>query len=288
MSIPFLIITIVSVLIVFMLYTWVQFRARLHVHVPVDSSMHIPTEWNVRTSFVKSADGKKIAYVYLPADTPKAAVILLHGFGNPGGKIHMLAHAQYLHDAGYAVAMVDTRSFAESGGSRVTLGIEEWHDAEAIYDALRAKKELVKIPIGYLGVSMGAVTAINTIGFTGKGDFLIASVPYATLDSMLLRQLSASGYPPFIFYPFLKIAMMMEFGPGYERYNALNQAHRISVPALFIAGKHDTDVDPADATRLYEAVQGKKELWNADAGHDVHAAHPDQFAKYVIEFLKTN
>lgn len=198
----------------FFLYTWYRLHKQLHFHSP-NSSYAPPQEWVARTQFVQNPDGQNIAYWYFPVDDAKAVVILIHGYNNPGGKPQMLGHAKYLRAKGYSTVLLDVRAYGESNGNTMSLGINEWQDVQSVYEVIKDLPENQTKKIGFFGVSMGAAIAINTAARTGAGDFVIASVPYASYDSLFFKQIEVAGFPPQIFFPFMKLAAKLEFGWNY-------------------------------------------------------------------------
>ena len=267
------------------LYTWYRLHIKLNLHAQ-SSKTNLPTGWVAESKYITNTDGQKIAYWYFPVKSPKAVVILVHGYDNPGGKSQMLIHTKYLSDAGYSTALLDLRSYGESDGNKMTLGVNEWKDVEAVYDKLRAFPENQDKKIGYLGLSMGAATAIMTSGETGKGDFVIASVPYANFNSMFHSQIKAAGLPPVIFYPFMKIAAFLEFEKNYEQFTPSEVIKKIDVPILLISAKQDEELNSQDAIDLYGMANEPKELWETDSGHDVFDTRPEEFKQKILRFLQ--
>ncbi|MBI5614474.1 alpha/beta hydrolase [Candidatus Gottesmanbacteria bacterium] len=267
------------------LYSWYRLHAKLNVHAE-SAKADMPEGWNAQTEFVVSVDSQKIAYWYFPVEHPKAAVILIHGYDNPGGKAQMLIHVKYLYEKRYSTVLLDLRSFGQSDGSKVTLGVNEWKDVSAVYDRIKSLPENAGKKIGFLGISMGAATAIMTTGETKKGDFIIASVPYANFNSMFHSQLNLAGLPPTIFYPFISVAAMLELGWNYEHFTPSGVIKNIGIPTLFISATQDDEVNPQDAKDLYSLANEPKELWEVDSVHDVFDAHPEEFKQKVLSFLQ--
>jgi alpha/beta superfamily hydrolase len=268
-------------------YVWYRFRAALHIHVSENKEnkrafAYLPT----REVTFQTKDGVTIAALYLPVRKAKAAVILLHGYETAlGGKPLLLGHAAYLSAEGYSTLLIDFRSVGNSTGKAIKLGTKEWQDAEAAYDYLRALPELKDKCIGFLGVSFGASVAINTVGLTQKGDFLIASVPSATFAHLFAAQIKAEGLPVFLVLPLLKLVALMELG-RYWYYDPLRQISKVHVPLLIIGAKDDTIVFPQDAAQLYETAQTRKSYWEAACGHDVFRFKQEEFRHHVLQFLR--
>lgn len=285
MKLMFLLIALLIIPVCLFLYTWIRLHNVLNLHAVEDKSS-VSFGTGAKTEFVTNKDGQGIAYWYFKVSNPKAVVILIHGYNNPGGKVHMLGHAKYLFEAGYSTVLLDLRAFGESGGNKISLGVNEWKDVSAVYDVISKLPENKNIKIGLFGVSMGAVTAINTAGMTGKGDFIIASVPYADFRSMFNSQIKYAGLPPLIFYPFMRLSALIEMGSDYEKITPKEFISKIEVPIFLIEGKQDVELNAQDTKYLFDKANEPKELWIADCGHDVFARFPEEFKQKVLVFLQ--
>lgn len=284
------ILTLLSLLSFFLVgilfYTWIRFRKSIYVHANLNEELirKYPLEKQL-VSFV-TKDNETIKAWYIPVKNPKAVVILVHGFTDKnGGKSLMLPHAGYLKENGYSTLLIDLRATGESTGKKVYLGTKEWMDVETAYDWLKTNPENKHLKIGYFGISMGAVTTINSFGITGKGDFLVASVPYSSFKKQFSYEINKIHLPVLLFYPILSLAAAIEFGFDYQKYEPIKLITRIKKPVFLIIGNNDTDVGSEQGKNLYNAANEPKQLWLAQTQHDVHNELPDEFAKRFLEFL---
>lgn len=271
------------------LYTWKQFRRT--VYIRVSANKHLLTQYPLpkRLASFRSTDQTCISAWYIPVDTPKAVVILVHGYTSEnGGKALMLPHADYLHEAGYSTFLIDMRSVGESEGNKVTFGVREWEDLAAAYDYLKTLPENKDLPIGYLGISMGGSTAIIAAGETQKGDFVIASVPFASYKSLFTFQIEKEKLPVFVFWPFLDLCARLEFGWDYHNYAPASLIKNIHVPLFIITAEEDQMVNSNDGKMLYDAANNPKQYWRAHTRHDVYHTKPVEFKKRVVEFLNSS
>jgi len=219
--------------------------------------------------------------------TLKALIILTHGYtiNGYGGKSLMLPHAKYLFDAGYSVFLWDIPGFGESSGDSITLGITEWKSAAKVYEYVRHLQNNLSLSIGFMGISMGATTIINTVGITNKGDFIIAVVPYATLTS-LATQILHSTFPELKYVPFfVDIIFKLKFGFDYANYLPQITIENISVPILIMYAENDSIVNPQDAKELYAKAHSPKEVWSIASNHFIYYAYPNEFSQTVLDFL---
>lgn len=266
------------------LYAWNNLHEQLNFHALEDLGSS-PLAKTAKTHYLVKPDGSKLAYWYFPVKKPKAVVILIHGYSNPGGKGQMAGHVEYLQKAGYSTIVPDLRSFGQSDGTKITLGVTEWQDVLAVYDYAKSLPENNGKKVGYLGVSMGATTAIVTQGYTGKGDFVIASVPFNGFSSLFAFRLSNQPFAKII-YPFLRLAGYFELGIKYRRFTPFELISHINVPIAIFSAAKDESVSSADSGQLFSMANEPKEYWQADSGHDIFATLPDQFQSHVLAFLK--
>ncbi len=169
--------------------------------------------------------------------------------------------------------MMDLRSVGDSDGNKMDLGIKEWQEIEEAYDYLKAQPENKGKKIGFYGISMGGSTAIITAGHTGKGDFVVAAVPFSSHDSQFVFELEKEGLPVPLALPLLQLTAMVEFG--------------IDVPIMIITARKDRDVSPNEGKILFDLANKPKNLWEADTEHDVFDEKPDEFKEKVLLFLES-
>lgn len=278
-----------TMLVVFglFLYTWQRLHKKINIHAQ-NSEKELPPGLMAQTRYTTNPSNQKIAYWYFPVKNARAVVVLIHGYSNPGGKSQMLDHVAYLHEAGYSSVALDLRSFGESEGNKMTLGVNEWRDVEVVYDAIKLLPENMNQKIGFFGISMGASTAIMTAGKTKKGDFLIATVPYADFRSAFYAQINAAGFPPTVIYPLMRIAAKFELGKNYENFVPLKVVSKINIPTLYISAKRDEEVSSQDAKTLYDLANEPKDYWEVDSRHDIYNEYPREFKERILTFLQNS
>ncbi len=274
-------------LLIFFLINFNKSRSFIHQELSIHPSQietDSPLFYLANTEYIYNSDNQKIAYYSFPVRKPKAIIILAHGYSNPGGKNQMLGHVAYLNEASYSVYILDFRSFGESDGQKIYLGSKEWQDLESLYDHLGSLPENRGRKIGYLGFSMGAVSAINSVAKTGKGDFIIASVPYASIDSLYQFRLKENIFSSFFF---TKPALVVELGTDSQKITSENLISKVEVPIIIFSAKNDTQVNPNDAKKLFDLIKTNlnKEFWQADSDHDIFSTLPDEFQQHVLSFL---
>lgn len=276
------------IFIIIFIYTWSLFRKRIYIHTTSNQSLIKKYPLPHQEVELKTSDYVKINAWYMPVKNAKAVIILIHGFTDKnGGKALMLPHADYLVKNGYSVFLPDLRSNGESDGNKAYLGTREWKDIEASYNYLKSLKENKNLKIGYFGISMGAVTAIITSGQTGKGDFVITSVPFSSYDDQFKFEISKMGLWKPLFFPMLQLVATIELG-NYSQYDPAKMIVKIHKPVLIIVGKNDRDIDYHQGEYLYSIANNPKYYWLVNTQHDVHLEQPQQFQDKVLDFLAKN
>lgn len=276
-----LVLVVVSIVLIVLLFCWYKFYKSLRI-APFPSNK-TPKSFNIQyeTHTFKTEDNVTLQGWYVPVKDAKAVVIIVHGYLNVKGTV--AEHIPYLFKAGYSTFTIDLRSDLPNG--KATIGVKEYKDIAAAYDYMKSLPENEKKKIGFFGGSMGASSSIITTGKTGKGDFLIASVPFANYKSLYSQRLKLENLPS-ILLPFTLLAGIFELGVNYPAYAPDNFIRKIRVPILFIAAAKDLKVDFQDAKNLYAQANEPKYLWTADTHHDVYREEPEEYEKKVLEFLK--
>jgi acylglycerol lipase len=120
---------------------------------------------------------------WIPAETPRGAIVLVHGAGEHSGRYgHVVAR---LVDDGYAVHACDHRGHGRSDGPRAL--IEDFDDVVADVDSLvgRATASHPGTPVFMLGHSMGGLIALRyAIAHQERLSGLILSAALAAIESV--------------------------------------------------------------------------------------------------------
>lgn len=281
------IITILLILFIvgIFFYTWYELHFQLNLHIGLKSPK-LSKDLNLIKKYLKTKDGIRIASWYMPVKNSKAVVILVDGYKQlDEDKVRMFDHAEYLRKAGFSTVLIDLRSFGKSDGNKITFGVNEWKDVETAYDYIKSLSENKNKKIGFLGISMGGTISIITSAITGKGDFIIASTPFADFKSLFDFRIRKRGLPSFIFLPILRALALFELGSNYEHYTAINMVRKVNVPIFITSAKHDQIVNSFDAKRIYDMATVPKEYWQTNTSHRVFKDNPLVFQKKILNFL---
>jgi alpha-beta hydrolase superfamily lysophospholipase len=131
-----------------------------------------------RTSEVRAKDGLRLAlHQFLPSGTPRAQILLLHGYADHGQRYAEAATAWA--ERGLSTLAVDLRGHGHSEGKRgyVEHFDEYFSDVDALFEAADPK-----LPIVLLAHSMGALLALDYVS-RGRNmpHALVVTNPYLEL-----------------------------------------------------------------------------------------------------------
>ena len=123
--------------------------------------------WNARLGFAAQAG---------PPTRPRGTVLMLHGWSMDA--LANLHWAVALAERGFRTVAMDLRNHGESGRAPAGLGTREADDVLALLAALEREGRIER-PLVLMGVSLGAVTALEAAARGAKLDALLALEPFA-------------------------------------------------------------------------------------------------------------
>ena len=228
-----------------------------------------------------------------PAGDARAAVLLLHGIAEHGGRYEHVGRR--LADAGFDVVAVDHRGCGRSGGRRGH--VDRWSQfTDDVEDQLAQIREL-GLPTVLLGHSMGGLMATRYCVDTDRPqpDLLVLSGP--ALDAEIATRLRIAapilsriaptleiredGDPSFlskdpkvgeVFYADPSRVPYPTARLGHELVTAMQDARsgvaNITVPVLVLHGTDDRLV-PASASDIFETIPNAERVLYEGLRHEV-------------------
>ncbi len=244
-----------------------------------------------------ASDGVRLSGWWIPAEHPRATVLLLHG--SPHSRLEVLPQAPYLHVAGYDLLLFDWRAHGESGGDFTSLGFYETRDLAAALDYASGRGHG---NVGALAYSMGAATAIREQAGDQRLRALVADSTLATVEGAIGTALPIltrgrfvgfrQGLPGFPFGPLAARIAEVRTGLHVADLRAIDQVQAFSPrPLLLIYGTADEFVPPEESRRLFAAAREPKELLAvAGAGHpssgkEAFVVDPETYQQRVLAFF---
>jgi alpha-beta hydrolase superfamily lysophospholipase len=242
-----------------------------------------PPDLHAQSVEFPSASGATI-HGWLVAGQPgKGAVVLMHGVH--ANRLSLVARAEFLSHAGYAVLLFDFQGHGESIAKTITFGFLESRDATAAAAFVRQKFPGEKI--GVIGISMGAAAALLAEPPLPVNAMILESsyptIYQATADRMDDR----FGIFGRLVTPLLICQLKPRLGIRPEDLQPMARAGKIFIPKLFIAGTADRLTTMQESKELFNAAAEPKQLWLLDrAGHeDLHAFARAEYERRILEFF---
>ena len=245
-----------------------------------------PTNIKVEAVEFPSASGALIHGWFVAGKPGRGAVILLHGVH--ADRRAMLARAEFLSRAGYAVLLFDFQGHGESLGTNITFGFLESRDATASVDFVHQKSPGEKIAV--IGVSLGAASALLAEPPLPVNALVLESsfptIYHATEDRMMER----FGFLGRLATPLLTCQLKPRLGIGLDDLKPIAHAGEISTPKFFIAGTTDKLTTIEESKQLFTAAAEPKQCWWLDgAAHvDMQAFARAEYERRVGGFLAAN
>jgi alpha-beta hydrolase superfamily lysophospholipase len=221
-----------------------------------------PVEGEVRVEVGPPAAVLSLAVVDAP--NPRATVFVLHGIRD--SKESLRGWGEVLADQGYRAILVDLRGHGRSTGEALTYGVLESADLVQALDSLD-RNGLVAGPVGVMGHSYGAATAIQWAGRDPRVRSVIAVAPFASLRA------AVPGYTvlplPSSFVD--RVIALAGASAGFDPDEAspVDAIARTSAAVLLIHGRRDARIPSWHSERIFAAGADHAELVLIEtAGHE--------------------
>ncbi len=194
---------------------------------------------------------------------PIATVFVLHGIRD--SKRPMVGWGRRLAAAGYRAVLVDLRGHGGSTGDVLSYGVFDSRDLGQIADEL-ARRGLLKGPIGVLGVSYGAATAIEWAGRDPRVKAVVAVAPFSSLRAVMPSYVARfaphlSRLVPGVTFDrtLARAGTLGDFDPGEASpLNAIARAAGAHI--LLIHGRQDRHIPPWHSEALHARAPDHSEL----------------------------
>ena len=238
----------------------------------------------------QSFDGLTLRGKWVPAEHPKATIILFHGY-----------HTHYIHDfagifslyrsIGLNLLLVRQRAHGESGGKYITFGVHERRDALSWVEFHNRTHGMDNVFLG--GMSMGASTVLfaageklppNVRGITADCGF---SSPAEIMAHVIRKDFHL---PPKLVLPLMEVWARALGGFSFYECSSRQTLARSKTPILFIHGTADTFVPCSMSQAGYHACASDREIHLIDgAGHGrAYLYEPERLTRALVDFFNRN
>jgi uncharacterized protein len=240
--------------------------------------------FSYNTVHLFTKDSLNIEGWYVPVDSSKGTVILVHGLG--GNKSMLLKEAYEFMYFGFNVMLIDLRAHGNSSGSVTTLGFLESEDVKLAYDFILKKGERNIILYGF---SLGATAIAKAIyDYDLSPSRVILEIPFESQERLFAKRGKFLGFPE---EPF---GAIVTFWASIERnFNAFKQhtseyVQKVKCPVLLQYAALDKIVSSEETNSIFgHIVSNDKKIVkyeNADHGFLLNY-DPQKWRKEVYDFL---
>ena len=200
----------------------------------------VPAPKRRRTKAAAAADGS----AQIPAVEPRPGIVIVHGWESNRGR--SLAHARYLHAAGFHCLVIDVRGHGDNPPESLPINVPEFaDDAAAAARWLAARPEVSAV--GLLGHSMGGAGVL----VAASREPLVGAVVSASAPADLVRmtrktfELADMDVPDVIGWPLALVTAGVMLAPRRRTLaeaSAVIAARRYRGPLLLAHGAGDRGV----------------------------------------------
>jgi uncharacterized protein len=233
---------------------------------------------------LKTSDNVTLAGTFLAGNGTSACVLVLHGNGTSrAGVAHVM---RMLQAAGYGVMAIDFRGHGASQATQSTAGYNERLDANAGFDAMRAKCPNRKTAI--YGFSLGGAAAL--LGTAAeRTDALVLDAVYSDIETAVSVRIKRvlGGVGNIIVTPVLMKALEIRTGIDRIKMRPVDAAARVTAPTLLLAGGADDRAPVSGSQAMQARMRGKTQLIvvpGADHGA-ISTMMGAEFNKTILAFL---
>jgi pimeloyl-ACP methyl ester carboxylesterase len=260
--------------------TWRIFKGPTYRKITIEDAPEIPYQ----TVRLLTKDSLSLEAWYIPVDSSKGTVILIHGLG--GNKSNVLKQADEFRYLGFNVMLVDLRAHGRSEGNITTIGFRESEDVKLAYDYILNKGE--KNVILY-GLSLGSVVIAKAFyDYNIAPSRIILEIPFSNIKRLIGVRGRMIGFPEKPFGSFITFWASIERGFNGFKQDTYKYVQKINCPVLMQCAATDIFASPAERDVIFNSIpslEKKLVVYENTVHQPLLNADPLKWRQAVSEFL---
>lgn len=281
------IIAALSLMGLYLLLTLIVHRAYRAPRI-VETGTPADCDLPFRTVAIVTANDKQLFAWYIPPPGQAGGapgVVVLHGWG--GNAELMLPFAQPLHQAGYAVLLLDARNHGQSDADTFSSMPRFAEDLEHGLKWLTGQPEVDPQRLALLGHSVGAAAALLVASRRTDVAAVVSIAAFAHPERMMRRQMAANHIPYRVIGWAVLHYIERTIGFRFDAIAPTTTIQHIQCPVLLVHGEDDRSVPLGDAEAIYANGQkGRVELLTLEGADHGSIEHINTHGGELIAFLR--
>ena len=203
-----------------------------------------------QTVRIPAARGLSLFAWFVPALAagPRPTVVLLHGWR--GNASNLLPAAQALHQAGFAVLLMESRNHGRSDRDDHSSLPRFAEDLDSAIDWLKALPRVDPTRIVALGHSVGAAAVLLSASRRQDLAAVVSIAAFAHPEQLMRRWFALRFVPYWPFAWLINRSLERVIGVSFDAIAPVNTVAIATCPVLLVHGRHDTVVPITDAHRI--------------------------------------
>lgn len=234
---------------------------------------------------IPTENGKSLSGWFIPADRQGRgpAVVLLHGWG--GNAETMLPLALPLHQAEFAVLLIDARCHGRSDEDSFSSMPRFAEDLGHAIDWLKSREDVDPHRVAVVGHSVGAAASLLAASRREDIAAVVSIAAFTHPVAMMQRWFEFKGIPYAPIRWLILRYVEWVIGHRFDDIAPVNTIRRVRCPTLLVHGAEDVTVPVSEAHAIHAARSGEHVCLKVVAGSHDDYADLDRELPALVGFL---